>query len=271
MAKQVEMEIKVGVFVILGLSLIMIAILILGSTENLLVRKAHYNAHFANVDGLIVGAKVVIGGIHVGTVDRISFDMQKRDIEVDFAVSKESSQWIRQNSTVEISTQGVLGDKYISITPGDPDQALALPGAELPNRPSKSLSQFISKGDQLMVTLNSLSASVDRLFKTFEAGNRSEIFFQGMASTAKNLSSATEKLNQELSDLRLKKVSRNLENILDKINNGNGTLGALLNDPALYDDAKKLIGEVNRNRIMRNLVRKTLKEADEAAPQAPKH
>lgn len=264
MTKQTELELKVGIFIAAGLALIMGAILILGSNEQFLTSRVKYNAHFPNVDGLIPGAKVVIGGINVGTVQEIIFDMEKKDIRVDFAVSKESAKWIRQDSSVEIATQGVLGDKYISVTPGDASQPEVAAGTELPNRPSKSLSQFISKGDQLMVTLNSLTGSVDRLLKTFEAGNRSETFFQGMASTAKNLSSASEKLNRELDDLRLKRVTHSLDSILEKVNNGNGTLGALLNDPSLYDDAKKLVGEVNRNRIMRNLVRRTIKEADQA-------
>jgi phospholipid/cholesterol/gamma-HCH transport system substrate-binding protein len=270
MSKQTEIEIKVGVFVALGLALVMASILILGSRDNLLSRKSHYYAHFPSVDGLISGAKVVIGGIHVGTVDKFQLDLEKREIRVDFSVSQESSKWIRENSTVEIATQGVLGDKYISITAGDVDKATVPTNSEIPNRPGKGLSQFLSKGDQLMVTLNSLSASLDRLLKTFEAGNRSEIFFQGLATTSKNMASASEKLNRELDDLRLKKVSRNLEGILEKINNGNGTLGALLNDPSLYDDAKKLVGEVNRNRIMRNLVRKTLKEAEQAEQKVQK-
>jgi hypothetical protein len=40
----------------------------------------------------------------------------------------------------------------------------------------------------------------------------------------------------------------------------------LVNDPALYDDAKALVGEANNNRIVRNLVRQTLKEKT-AKPQ----
>jgi phospholipid/cholesterol/gamma-HCH transport system substrate-binding protein len=58
---------------------------------------------------------------------------------------------------------------------------------------------------------------------------------------------------------------KNLECITDKINNGTGTLGAMINDPGLYDNAKSLMGEANRNRIVRNLVRQTLKEADDKA------
>lgn len=270
MAKHVEMEIKVGIFVATGVALLAASILILGSTENLLTRKAIYRSHFTNVDGLITGAKVVLGGIQVGTVDTIAFDSEKRDIRVNFTVAKDSAEWIRADSGVEIATQGVLGDKYIAITPGSLDQAALSPGSEIPNRPSKGLAQFLNKGDQLLVNLNNLAVDLDTLVKNFVKGNRSEMFFQGLTTTSKNLALASEKLNRELDDLRIKKITKNLEGILEKINNGTGTLGALVNDPGLYDNAKKLIGEANRSRIVRNLVRKTIEDAEEAEGKKPK-
>ena len=51
-----------------------------------------------------------------------------------------------------------------------------------------------------------------------------------------------------------------LNSILEKIDQGQGTVGAMINDPGLYDDAKALVGQVNRNRIMRNLIRQTIKD-----------
>lgn len=262
MRKQLEIEIKVGIFVVFGLALIMAAILVLGSAENLLSRKDRFHSHFSAVDGLITGSKVMLGGIQVGTIDNIAMDMERRQIRVDFSVNRDSSRWIRSDSVVQIETQGVLGDKYLSINPGSLDQPVTAVGSEVPNRPAKGITQFLSKGDQLLVNINSLVSSLDRILKSFEAKGRNEIFFEGMAQTSRNLSSASAKLDHELDDLKLKQVTRKLDSILEKINNGTGTLGALVNDPGLYDDAKKLVGETNRNRILRNLVRKTLKDAD---------
>jgi phospholipid/cholesterol/gamma-HCH transport system substrate-binding protein len=65
-----------------------------------------------------------------------------------------------------------------------------------------------------------------------------------------------------MDDLKLKKIVKNLESITEKINTGNGTLGALVNDPGLYDNVKALVGQTNRNRILRNLVRQTLRESE---------
>jgi phospholipid/cholesterol/gamma-HCH transport system substrate-binding protein len=265
MRKQLETEIKVGIFVSVGVILLMIAVIVLGNTENLLSSKNKYHAHFSNVDGLISGAKVILGGVSVGTVEGIGFDREKRNIRVDFSVVKSASTWIRNDSSVEIATQGVLGDKYISIDIGSEDQPELKPGSDLPNRPSKDISEFISKGDQLMVSLNHIANSVNRILKTFETDHRSDQFFQGMAATSKNLALISDRLSKEVDNIQIKKTIANLNHIFEKINNGTGTIGALVNDSSLYDEFRALMGGANRNRIIRNLVRQTIKSSEEAA------
>lgn len=253
--KQFEAELKVGLFVALGLALVLGAIIALGSTENLLTRKNRFTTHFTAVDGLIQGAKVVIGGVSVGTITEISFDGKRRDIRVDYSVTKQGSEWVREDSMAEVLTQGVLGDKYLSITPGSPDKKPMEDGAEIPYRASKDLTQFLSKGDSLMATLNSIAGSMDRLLKDFESGGKSSAFFSGMATSAKNLSAVTAKLSNE--------IAPSIASIVEKVDNGTGTVGALINDPGLYDDLKTLLGGANRNRIVRNLVRDAVKRSGE--------
>jgi len=262
MSKKLDLEIKVGIFVTLGVALLMASILALGGNSSLFSRRASFASHFDRVDGLITGAKIVLGGIQVGTITDIAFDMEKRDIKVTYSVDNNATQWIRQDSTAEIATQGVLGDKYISLNAGSLDKPLIQPGSDIPIRPSEGLSKLLTRSDQLMVTLTSLASSLDRVVKSFETDRRSDTFFGGMAATAKNAASATEKLNRELDDIQIKKITRNLGSILEKINNGTGTIGALVNDPGLYDDVKKLVGEANRNRIVRNLLRQSIKESE---------
>ena len=269
MRKQMDTEIKVGLFVSIGLGLIMLAILILGGANSLFGREAKYYVHFTSVEGLISGAKVVMGGVTVGTIGGIDFDPQRGDITVEIEVQRKYGNWIRGGSQAEMLTQGVLGDKYLSLTSGNKTEPVIAPGGDIPAKASSGLAQFLTKGDQLMVSLNSIAVTMDHLLKAFETGNRSETFFSGMSSTAKNLSLATQKLNQQMDQIQLKSAIHNLNSILEKVNNGTGTLGALINDPGLYYDAKALLGGANRNRIIRNLVRKTVKDAEAAQPQEP--
>ena len=270
MTKQFDLQLKVGLFVSIGVALTMLSILLLGGADSIFKRSNTYTTHFPAIDGLIIGAKVVIGGVSVGAVSDVEFDGDTKSIRVTMKVERRYAEWIRQDSNAEMMTQGVLGDKFISLSVGTATEPEVKSGGEVNNRPTKDIAQFLSKGDQLMVSLNSIAYSLDRVLKNFEAGNRSEIFFSGMAQSAKNLASATAKLNEGLEGPQLKGAVRNLNGILEKINNGTGTLGALVNDPGLYYDARSLMGGANRNRIVRNLVRQTIKESEESQAKEKK-
>jgi phospholipid/cholesterol/gamma-HCH transport system substrate-binding protein len=260
--KSLDLEIKVGLFVTAGVALILIAILFLGGADTWIVRQVHYPLHFQSVEGLLPGAKVVLGGINIGEVDTVDFDPKTRDINVKLNVNKKYAIWIREDTEAEIATQGMLGDKYISLNAGSEGAKIIEPNTPIKTKPLQDLSQMVSKGDTLMVNLNQIASTLERLLKSFEHGNRNDIFFQGMASSAKNLSEASNKLNKELDQLKLRSSIGHLHDILEKINNGTGTMGALVNDPQLYYDLRSLMGGANRNRVVRNLVRQTVKEGD---------
>lgn len=269
MRSHIETEIKVGIFVSIGLALTLFAILMLGGTQKLFTRHNQFTVHFSRVDGLIVGSKVILNGVPVGAVDAIEFDRQNKSVRVLFSVSKEESEWIRKDSAVEIATQGVLGDKYISIDAGSQDEPILPPNSDLPYKPSADISQFLSQSDHLMASLNGIATGMHRIVNNFDADNRSNVFFKGLTATALNLSKTSEKLNRELDQIQIKNAISNLNQILTKMNNGTGTLGALINDPGLYDDVKALFGGANRNRIIRNLVRQTVKDSKSKQPATP--
>lgn len=255
-----KIELRVGMFVVTGLIITMISILVLGGRQSIFTSVNRYFAHFQKIDGLVHGAKVTLGGLQIGAVSKISFDSAKREMRVEFTVERDYSEYLRKDSTVEVVTQGVLGDKYLSVNPGDPALAVIENGGEIPQGTSKDLSQIITSSDQLVQRLTSTAENLDRILAAFNRGNRSEQFFQALSSTTRNLGDITGKLNEELGQMKLRSSVNHLNSILEKIDQGQGSLGAFINDPALYDDAKALVGQVNRNRIMRNLIRQTIKD-----------
>ncbi len=262
-----SLELKVGLFVTLGLALIMASVLMLGGSSSLFSRSNRYTTHFPLADGLYQGAKVVLGGLNVGTVESVDLDPENKEIKATLRVQRKYDSFIRKGSEAEILTQGVLGDKYISISIGPEGGAVLPSGAELPNRPTRNFAEVLSKSDALVTNLTSLTGTLDRVVKRFEDETARGAFFKNLNNSASNLAVMSSKLSAEVEDLQLRKAARNLTQILEKINNGTGTLGALINDPGLYDDAKALLGGANRNRIMRNLVRKTVREGEEAQAQ----
>lgn len=254
---KIEQDVKVGIFVTIGIAFAMIAILVLGGSESIFKSKVHYTSHFSNTTGLLPGAKIVLSGLNVGVVKGVEYDGKSRNIKVTLSIESKYSKEMREGSTVEMLTQGVLGDKYLSLNPGRSENIIPENG-EISNIVSQDLSAFLSKGDQLLLNATSVTGSLDRLLKTFEKANRLDSITEELAQTAKNLN----KLTAEINGKDINKSSKNLSQILEKINQGNGTLGALINDPSLYEDVRSMVGGANRNRIIRNLVRKTVKDAD---------
>lgn len=196
----------------------------------------------------------------MGSIKEVVFDHTARDIRIELGVLGDFRELVREGTTAEISTQGVLGDKYVQLKTEVMTTSLLPVSSAIPVRPSQDFSKLVSKSDTLMTSINVVAETLEKLLLAFHQNNRSVQFFEGMAKTANNLSVTTERLNLELDNLKLKSSIHHLNEILEKINRGKGTIGALVNDPGLYDQAKALVGGANRNRIMRNLVRKTVQD-----------
>ncbi len=265
MAKRLlETEIKVGLFLTVGLMLLVLAILFLGGADSIFTRYNRYDIHYPSVEGLMPGSKVMLGGVNVGVVKGVSFDPEKSDIRVDITVKRDFSRWIRADTSAEIATLGMLGDKYIALTSGSSNLPELPPEGTIPAKESRDLSQFLNKGDNLVITMTKIAGSVDRLLTKIESSNQGETIFSGLAETSKSLAHLSTRLNSDMEKAQLRESLQHLNQILAKINNGTGTLGALVNDPALYYDVRALLGGANRNQLVRNVVRKAVRDADEA-------
>jgi phospholipid/cholesterol/gamma-HCH transport system substrate-binding protein len=60
--------------------------------------------------------------------------------------------------------------------------------------------------------------------------------------------------------VNMRHASADLKDILASVRRGEGTLGKLITDPALYDDLRALFGRANRNVLLRSVVRSTIEE-----------
>lgn len=259
MTPEMEKNTKVGMFVTFGITLTLLAIFVLGGSENAFTSKTEYHARFLTASGLMNGSKVMLSGMPVGNISDIDYEPDSQKIKVAFKIERKFSNYIKSGSRVEVLTQGMLGDKYLSIDPGAGADILP-ESSELEVKTGQDLQHFVSKSDQLLISLTSAAQSLDRILKQLEKGNR-------LDSITINLQKISHDLAQVTQDPEMKslpKVSKQLQEILSKINNGTGTLGALVNDPSLYDDVRSIVGGANRNRILRNLVRKTAQDGAEA-------
>lgn len=112
-------EISVGTFMLLGiLAATFLAIQVSGININDSRSETYkVSAHFNNVSGLAVRAQITIAGVMVGRVSAINLDPNDNRAKVEMAIHK-NVDFITSDSIAAIQTEGVLGEKYISISVG---------------------------------------------------------------------------------------------------------------------------------------------------------
>jgi phospholipid/cholesterol/gamma-HCH transport system substrate-binding protein len=187
MEKTTSQKISLGLFVILGLLLFILATYLIGDKQKMFGKTSHLQATFNNVNGLQLGNNVRYSGVNVGTVRNIEM-IGDTSIRVDMIIDKDIFKHIKKNAVATIGSDGLVGSMVINILPGN-GTALALnPGDEI-----RSLNRI----------------RTDDLLNTF-------------SKTNENAAQLTE----------------NLLRITNEINNGQGTVGLLINDMNMAKDLK---------------------------------
>ena len=85
-------------------------------------------AKFDRVDGILAGSDVRMSGIKIGTVTASSLDPKTYFAEVKMNIRSDVK--IPDDTSIAVSTDGLLGDKFLSLSPGGSDDMLA-PGGEI--------------------------------------------------------------------------------------------------------------------------------------------
>jgi phospholipid/cholesterol/gamma-HCH transport system substrate-binding protein len=101
------------------------------------------NAAFDHVDGLSTGADVRIAGVKVGTVETITLDPKTYEADVGFSVQKGVA--LTTDSSATVSTDGLLGGKYLSLATGGEDTLLKPGGTITITQGSVNLEALIGK------------------------------------------------------------------------------------------------------------------------------
>ena len=117
MNKNTESNWKLGMFVIVGLLLLIITIYFVGKKQNLFGSTFYLKSQFKNVSGLKVGNNVRFSGINIGTVDEIEL-VNDSSVVVVLLIEKDVQKYIKTDATASIGSDGLVGDKVLTISPG---------------------------------------------------------------------------------------------------------------------------------------------------------
>jgi phospholipid/cholesterol/gamma-HCH transport system substrate-binding protein len=141
--KQSSVELGVGVFVLLGIICVGYLTIRLGEVEVLGDKYYLLNARFKSVSGLKVGAQVEIAGVQVGQVDSIALD--PKDLMAMVHLKIKDAIVLSDDVIASVKTAGLLGDKYVQLSPGGSDKILKPGDTIIETEPPLDIEGLISK------------------------------------------------------------------------------------------------------------------------------
>jgi phospholipid/cholesterol/gamma-HCH transport system substrate-binding protein len=356
-------EIKVGVFVLLGLVLSGAVVFLIGDQRNMFARKIDYTSTFNDVQGLAAGAPVRMNGINVGSVSSVghSEDLGDPRIHVELWIVRYEALRLRTDARARVVNKGLLGDKMLEIDPGSGGKPLGLGGAITGEDPTDfsnlvgQVGSIAERTNSVLGNLDKASASMaddkvqenlrgsihsvniilkhvaegdgyaNRLLTDPQEAERLSRAIANFETTSGELATAATEVRQLVARVNrgpgfahslvydkegtdaiksfggaadevaltlrgvregngmahallyggtgdeaeivsnLNAASADLRDIVSGLKKGKGTLGALLVDPSVYEDMKVVLGNVERNEVLRALVRYSIKQ-DEQRP-----
>ena len=277
-------EIKAAFFVLSTILLFIFGFNYLKGSSILDKQKTIY-AVYDEVDGLLVGANVMINGLSIGNVTELDFLPNSTKILVTLKVKDKLN--FSSKSTASIYETGVLGGLAISIEPvferesivktGDTLMSSVRPGlTELINRQieplSRQLQSTITSVDSIFTgasnvlnrqTQEEIKESISVLTSAINAIKNSSVIIEETL-TSKNtqinntidnfekISSNLSNVSDELNSFGLSSLLTNLEvsvdgisSIVDKLDSDNSTLGKLINEDEVYNNLNSSLESLN--------------------------
>lgn len=263
-----SLQYKVGLFIGVGLIAMMFAILLLGGDKALFTRYYRLHTQFGEVQGLFPGSIVSLAGVPVGNIEKITFAPENK-LDVQMKISQDFASRIVEGTTAEVRTQGALGDKYIYLKPGSPG-GHGLPDHAMIQGDETDYMKMITDRQDGVARVIDLIKEVHILVANLNAGGKSAEMVRNLTEASRKLGNTLTRLDGLLGDVKeqipenkkLRNALVSLSNIMEKIDQGKGTLGQLINDPSVHQNLKAFLGGSPRNRYMKDMIRETIQKSE---------
>ncbi len=239
---KVRHEISAGIFIIVALILFAASVWIMGQDRQIFSDQEQYSATFSDVGGLAEGAPVRLGGISIGRVSHIGFSKELSDprVHVKLLINENYLDRLRDDSIVTIETQGLLGDKFVSIMAGQHKDQLP-PGSEIKSSEPGDISEVLKKAGAVVDNIANMSSdfkSVASELKSTTLGDISEAA-AGLSKLAKQIEKGDGLAHRlfyskkDADDIigNLKSTANDVSSVVKEIKTGDGLLHQLVYDP----------------------------------------
>ena len=260
-------KMKIGLFLLLGMGVILFSILILGGDRALFKSYKVVYLQLKHVQGLNIGSVVSLSGINIGNIYSIEI-ADRNQVRLALKIDEQFLKRIHQDAEAELRTQGALGDKYIFINPGVEVATSLKEGDEIKSTTTPDLIDTLAARGSEATKIFDILEEVKILLKTVNANNRTDKIMTNMTEASQSLKLTADEARKLIAELRGPHPEKwndsmmKLNNILAKIDKGEGTLGALINDPSLHEQLKNLLGGSSRKKYMKSLIQTSIEQGD---------
>ena len=138
--KKFDLEVAVGLFMIVGILCLGYLTVKLGRMDVLGKEGYELHAVFSNTGGLKTGSSVVIAGVEIGRVERITLDDYRARVSLNIPRDIK----IQEDAIASVKTKGLIGEKYIEITPGGSEKNIQPGGRIRDTQPAVDMEHLIS-------------------------------------------------------------------------------------------------------------------------------
>jgi len=265
-------QLRVGTLVVVSLMVFAVGVFFISGEAGFFTRKYTLKTYFAGAAGLRGGSQVRLAGIPVGTVERIRispFVDPVRAVEVSMRVPRGYQDQIRADSEASLETAGLLGEAYVDISRGSPDQPAVPPNGEVKSRQEADIKRIMANTNDVVSNLRNLSARLNDITEQIQKGQGSigqliynDAFHNRLSETSDSVQRVVARMekgegtvgklmaDETLYKRTVESIDR-LNRILDDVEHGQGSLAKFINDPSVFDNVNKLVARADT--LMENI------------------
>ncbi|MDX1364396.1 MAG: MlaD family protein [Arenibacter latericius] len=238
MAKTKLENLKLGIFVVFGTVLLVVAAYLIGNKQNMFGKTIPISAIFKNANGVQTGNNVRFSGINVGTVKRIEM-INDTVIRIHMIIEEKMQNHIKKDAVATIGSDGLVGSMLINIVPGEGTATHIGPGDEL-----QSLSKVATQ--DMLNTLSLTNENAALLTEDLLKVSRSLTQGKGTFGRLLNDTLMAEDLHQTISNLKNTSRQANImimemNQLIKQVDLEKSTAGILLKDSISGEKMRNII------------------------------
>ncbi|HLW81028.1 MAG TPA: MlaD family protein [Candidatus Acidoferrales bacterium] len=251
-------ELRVGVFVLVGLVVLAVAIFYVTGVS-FWGAKLSLKTYLPDVSDLQTGAPVTLSGVTIGNVKTMRINPNpssvNQGVEIDMSIDKRYQKFIRTDAQASLATSGLLGNKYVTISRVVTGSEIQNDGT-IPGVPGRDITEMVERGVSLETNLGDILNDVRRGKGTLGKFIYDPSLYNRFNETASKAEALVSNVQAGKGSIGKLVVSDDLYNRLDAtaghlqsasaaIDSKRGSLGKLIYDPAFYDKTSAFLDNSN--------------------------